>query len=40
MPYLVFASIGFFAIVTTRLVPFQNKLPTFVLALVHGILPG
>jgi hypothetical protein len=36
-PFLVFAIIGFLAIVTTRLVPTRSRLPTIVLALVHGV---
>jgi hypothetical protein len=35
--YLVFAILGFLGIVVTRLIPFRNKLPTIVLALVHGV---
>jgi hypothetical protein len=35
--YLVFVILGFLAIVTTRAVRMQSKLPTLVLALVHGI---
>ena len=34
--YLVFAILGFLAIVITRMVHMQSKLPTLVLALVHG----
>ena len=34
--YLVFAIIGFTAILATRSIPMQNRLPTIVLALVHG----
>jgi hypothetical protein len=36
-PYLVFVILGFLAIVVTRAVRMQSKLPTLVLALVHGI---
>ena len=36
-PYLVFAILGFLAIILTRSVPLHSKLPTIVLALVHGI---
>jgi hypothetical protein len=36
-PYLVFVIVGFLAILATRLRPMPNKLPVFVLALVHGI---
>lgn len=35
--YLVFAILGFLAILITRSVPMKNKLPIFVLAVVHGI---
>jgi hypothetical protein len=35
--YLVFAIVGFLAIVVTRSFPMPGKLPTIVLALVHGI---
>ena len=35
--YLVFAIIGFVAVVLTRSIPMQNKLPTITIALVHGI---
>jgi hypothetical protein len=35
--YLVFAILGFLAIVVTRSIPVKNKLPVLVLALVHGI---
>ena len=35
--YLVFAIIGFFAILVTRSFPMPGRLPTLVLALVHGI---
>jgi hypothetical protein len=37
LPYLLFALLGFLAIVVTRLVPLKNKLPVIVLAFVHGI---
>ena len=33
----LFSIIGFLAIVATRVIPMQNKLPTIVLALVHGV---
>jgi hypothetical protein len=36
-PYLLFTIIGFALIIITRAVPMQGKLPTFVLAIVHGI---
>ena len=35
--YLVFAILGFLAIIITRAVPMKNKLPVLVLAVVHGI---
>ena len=35
--YLVFAILGFLAIILTRSIPMPGKLPTIVLALVHGI---
>ena len=35
--YLVFAVAGFLAVVITRLVPIPGRLPTIVLAVVHGI---
>ncbi len=35
--YLVFASLGFLAVVITRLLPFRNKLPVLILAVVHAI---
>jgi hypothetical protein len=35
--YLVFAIIGFLAILITRAFPMPGRLPTFVLAIVHGI---
>jgi len=35
--YLVFAIVGFLAIVITRSVPMKSKLPVIVLACVHGI---
>lgn len=35
--YLVFAIVGFLAIVITRSFPIKNKLPVIVLACIHGI---
>ncbi|MFZ5919900.1 MAG: hypothetical protein ACOYY3_02475 [Chloroflexota bacterium] len=35
--YLLFTLVGFAAIIVTRSLPFRGKLPTFVLAVVHGI---
>jgi len=36
-PYLIFTIIGFAAVILTRLLPMQNKLPTITIAIVHGI---
>jgi hypothetical protein len=36
-PYLVFAIAGFLAVLATRVLPLRNKIPTIVLAFVHGI---
>ncbi|MBN1449561.1 MAG: hypothetical protein JW963_00975 [Anaerolineales bacterium] len=36
-PYLLFTLLGFAAIIITRSLPANGKLPTFVLAIVHGI---
>jgi hypothetical protein len=36
-PYLCFVLIGFLAILLTRLLPVRGRLPTVVLALVHGM---
>lgn len=35
--YLVFAILGFFAVLLTRSISIESRLPTFVLAFVHGI---
>ncbi|HRJ55246.1 MAG TPA: hypothetical protein PK152_10385 [Anaerolineales bacterium] len=35
--YLVFAIVGFLAVTVTRSITMQNKLPVFVIAIVHGI---
>jgi hypothetical protein len=35
--YLAFTILGFLAIILTRILPFKNKLPVIVLAVVHGI---
>lgn len=35
--YLVFAIVGFLAVIVTRSIPMQNKLPVFVIAFTHGI---
>ena len=35
--YLIFAIVGFAAVTLTRSIPIQGKLPTLILALVHGI---
>jgi hypothetical protein len=37
VPYLFFAILGFAAVVITRSISLQNKLPTIMLAVVHGI---
>ncbi|MGC8855387.1 MAG: hypothetical protein ACP5QU_01170 [Anaerolineae bacterium] len=36
-PYLVFALVGFLAILLTRILPTKGRLPIFVLAVVHGV---
>ena len=36
-PYLLFAIVGFVAIIVTRSLPMQGRLPTVVLAIVHGV---
>lgn len=36
-PYLLFAIIGFLAVVLTRSIPLKNRLPTIIIAVVHGI---
>lgn len=36
-PYLVFVLVGFLAILLTRSLPLKGKLPTIVLAVVHGV---
>ncbi len=35
--YLIFTLSGFLAVILTRTIPMQNKLPTIVIALVHGV---
>ncbi|MBI3739336.1 MAG: hypothetical protein HY258_09855 [Chloroflexi bacterium] len=35
--YLVFTLVGFLAVILTRSIPMKNKLPTVVIAVVHGI---
>lgn len=35
--YLIFTLIGFAAVILTRSIPMQNKLPTITIAIVHGI---
>ena len=35
--YLVFAIIGFAAVILTRSIPMKNKLPTITIAIVHGL---
>jgi hypothetical protein len=36
-PYLAFVLVGFLAILLTRLLPINGKLPTIILAAVHGL---
>jgi hypothetical protein len=36
-PYLLFAIIGFAAVTFTRSIPLKNRLPTIIIAIVHGI---
>jgi hypothetical protein len=36
-PYLLFTIIGFAAVIATRFLPIPGKLPTLVLAIVHGV---
>jgi hypothetical protein len=36
-PYLLFTIIGFLAVIFTRSIPIQGKLPTIIIAIVHGI---
>jgi hypothetical protein len=35
--YLIFAIVGFLAVSVTRSIPIKNKLPTVIIAIVHGI---
>ena len=37
IPYLIFTILGFLAVIVTRFLPMPGKLPTIILALVHGI---
>jgi len=37
IPYLVFTIFGFLAIIVTRSMPMPGKLPTIILAFVHGV---
>jgi hypothetical protein len=37
VPYLFFTIIGFAAVVLTRSTPMQNRIPTIVIAIVHGL---
>jgi hypothetical protein len=37
IPYLLFSVVGFVAVVLTRSAPMPNRLPTIVIAIVHGI---
>ena len=36
-PYLLFTILGFVAVIFTRSAPMQNRVPTIVIAIVHGI---
>jgi hypothetical protein len=36
-PYLLFTIIGFLAVSLTRSIPIKNKIPTVIIAIVHGI---
>jgi hypothetical protein len=36
-PYLLFTIIGFLAVSFTRSIPIKNKMPTIIIAIVHGI---
>ena len=35
--YLIFAIVGFVAVSVTRSIPMKNKLPTVIIAIVHGV---
>jgi len=37
IPYLIFAIVGFAAVILTRSIAMRNKVPVIVLALVHGV---
>lgn len=37
LPYLIFAILGFLLILATRLMPVKGKLPTILLAVIHGV---
>lgn len=37
MPYLLFTIVGFVAVVFTRSTPMRNRIPTIVIAIVHGL---
>jgi hypothetical protein len=37
IPYLIFAMIGYLAIIITRVIEFSTQVSTFILAVVHGI---
>jgi hypothetical protein len=37
IPYLIFTILGFLAVIITRVLPIPGKLPTIILAVVHGI---
>lgn len=36
-PYLIFTIIGFAAVIFTRMIPMQNRIPIITIAIVHGI---
>ncbi len=36
-PYLIFAIVSFLAVILTRSIPMQNRLPVVVIAITHGI---
>lgn len=36
-PYLIYAIVSFLAVIVTRSIPMQNKLPVIVIAITHGI---
>jgi hypothetical protein len=36
-PYLIFAIVSFLAVILTRSIPMQNKIPVIVIAVTHGV---